>query len=217
MIEYQKIMAPWVRHTEGPNRNRMIPWAWTHPALQALNHIEWTWTEKIDGTNIRVEWDGHKVRFGGRTDNAQIPTILLDYLQDTFTEEILEQVFHDTEVVLFGEGFGRKIQNGGSYMDSLTGHVAFALFDVKIGSFWLEDDSVNEIATNLGILTVPSTGFDTLHDRIQALRNQEFFSAFNPSLVAEGMVGKPVVQLFDRQGHRIMVKLKYKDLAQAIN
>ena len=30
----------------------------------------WHWTEKIDGTNIRVIWQDGKLTFGGKTDNA---------------------------------------------------------------------------------------------------------------------------------------------------
>jgi hypothetical protein len=73
----------------------------------------WLVTEKIDGTNIRVslELDESKcwllpcpheydecrewvVRFCGRTDAAQIPTFLLAYLQDTFTLEKMQNLWH---------------------------------------------------------------------------------------------------------------------------
>ena len=33
----------------------------------------WRWTEKVDGTNIRVIWQGGKLSFGGKTDNALDP------------------------------------------------------------------------------------------------------------------------------------------------
>jgi len=33
----------------------------------------WQFTEKIDGTNIRIIWNDGKLTFGGRSDNAQIP------------------------------------------------------------------------------------------------------------------------------------------------
>lgn len=66
MSEYHKIMGPFKRFTEGPNRNKVIPWAWSTPEFQTLSHPNWHWTEKVDGTNIRVIWDGHRVSFGDR-------------------------------------------------------------------------------------------------------------------------------------------------------
>lgn len=87
--------------------------------------------EKIDGTNVRVFWnpnDAVPVKFGGRTDNAQMPTSLLNYLQNTFTlEKLYKQFPSASQVILFGEGYGPKIQACGSrYRDD----VSFILFDV---------------------------------------------------------------------------------------
>ena len=68
MSEYPKIYGPFKRHTEGPDKNKLIPGSWTVPEFEDLECNDWIWTEKVDGTNIRVHWDGHKVSFGGRTD-----------------------------------------------------------------------------------------------------------------------------------------------------
>ena len=40
---------------------------------QALRNIEWIGTEKVDGTNIRIYWDGHKIQISGRAEKSQIP------------------------------------------------------------------------------------------------------------------------------------------------
>ncbi len=46
---------------------------------------KWHVTEKIDGTNIRVTLtEEGKVVLGGRTDAAQIPADLIQYLYETF-------------------------------------------------------------------------------------------------------------------------------------
>ena len=62
----------------------------------------WEWTEKVDGTNIRLIWDGHNVSFAGRTDKAQIPDHLLEKLEQLFgginKEVIFEQNFGEKEV-----------------------------------------------------------------------------------------------------------------------
>jgi len=70
MREYPKIYGPYLRHTEGPDRNKLIEGAWSRPEIGYLADFEWHFTEKVDGTNIRVHWDGHKVEFGGRTERA---------------------------------------------------------------------------------------------------------------------------------------------------
>ena len=46
----------------------------------------WVVTEKIDGTNIRINLDENDVvTFNGRTDNAQIPAELAIYIVKEFT------------------------------------------------------------------------------------------------------------------------------------
>src|SRR4051812_48440231 len=52
----------------------------------------WLVTEKVDGTNIRIdlrrgEDGGDRVTFGGRTESAQLHADLVRYLQATFTVE----------------------------------------------------------------------------------------------------------------------------------
>ena len=84
---------------------------------ETLKNIIWQGTEKIDGTNIRIHWDGHDITFAGHTDKAQIPNNLKTYLEETFLtdemEYVFEQIFGESEVYIFGEGFGYKIQTNG--------------------------------------------------------------------------------------------------------
>ncbi|MEA3446494.1 MAG: RNA ligase family protein, partial [Bacteroidota bacterium] len=120
MKEYHKIQTVFLRSPESRYKN-LMEGEWALPEFEALKDIEWVWTEKIDGTNIRIMWDGKIVRFGGKTDNAQIPVFLLNVLQDTFTAEKMNAVFPDaTNVCLYGEGYGAKIQKGGNYLPNRT-------------------------------------------------------------------------------------------------
>ena len=115
MKEYHKIETVFERDLEGSKK--LIEGRYRDKTVEYLANCKWRFTEKIDGTNIRVYWDGHCVNFGGRTEKAQIPMHLLEYLNATFggneNEEIFEQMFGDKEVILFGEGYGPKIQKGG--------------------------------------------------------------------------------------------------------
>lgn len=130
--EYNKIGVIFNRDIDGTKK--LIDGDFKSETVEYLKNNIWTFTEKIDGTNIRVYWDGHKVQFFGRTDRANIPSHLVNYLNETFgtmeAEELFEQKFGETEVTLYGEGYGYKIQNGGLYRDD----VSFIMFDVMIGN-----------------------------------------------------------------------------------
>ncbi len=43
------------------------------PEFEYLQDNEWEFTEKIDGTNIRIIFDGEKISFAGRTNKSRIP------------------------------------------------------------------------------------------------------------------------------------------------
>ena len=132
---------------------------WRSDELEYLKNCEWIWTEKVDGTNTQIRWDGHRVTFGGRTENSNMPKPLMEFLEQTFggeiNEELFEQKFGENEVILFGEGYGPKIQSGGDYRKD----VSFILFDVKIGNFWLKRDGIEDVAKYFGIDVVPVIGY----------------------------------------------------------
>ncbi len=209
--EYHKIYGPFQRHTDGPQRNKLIPWEWTRPEFEYLQHVPWRFTEKVNGTNVRVVWDGHRPQFMGRTDRAQMPTRLLSTLQQTFTEELLEQTFGETSAILFGEGYGAGIQKGGNYRSDQT----FILFDILINETWLQYADISDIGRRLGIETVPLYSVTTLRQQIW-----EMAESLPVSVVAtedrrttmEGLVGTPAIPLLDRRGGRIIVKLKVEDI-----
>ncbi len=205
MQTYPKIPGPYKRYTEGPNRNKLIQGLWTSDELATLANLQWTWTEKVDGTNIRVHWDGHKVTFGGRTDRAQIPAKLVEVLQALFTEELFEQSFNDTEVTLYGEGFGAGIQSGGIYRPDQ----GFALFDVRIGQYWLRREAVEDVAKKMGTEIVPVVLWGSVHNAIEEV-SKGIASAWDGAK-SEGLVGVAPEGLLTRSGERIMVKIKHRD------
>lgn len=205
---YHKIQGPFRRHTDGPLKNTLIPWAWTREEFGFLKDLPWRFTEKVDGTNVRVVWDGYKPTFLGRTDKAQMPTRLLKALQETFTEELLEQTFGATPAILFGEGYGAGIQKGGIYRPD----VAFILFDVWI-DVWLAYENVIEIGEQLGIDVVPVVGRMSLMHQIRTMIQAQLVSSVAQTYsFMEGVVGTPLIPLNDRRGGRIIVKLKTEDL-----
>jgi hypothetical protein len=211
MKEYHKIQTVFLRNP-GSNHKTLLEGQWAKPEFDFLQNAEWIWTEKIDGTNIRVMWDGQTVRFGGKTDNASILMFLLKVLQDTFTPERLAEQFgsEQTSVCLYGEGYGAKIQKfGGHYIPAGTD---FILFDCKVGDWWLERESLQEIASNLRIDIVPIVGQGSLLEAIEFARTgYKSVIAQNSDFVAEGLIMKPKVELFNRKGERVVSKIKFKD------
>ena len=207
MEQYHKIQTVYKRDPETKSKT-LIEGAFSLPAFEYLKNNEWVFTEKVDGTNIRVMFDGQLVTFGGKTDRAQIPTDLFNRLNERFFShtDLLREVFDSPEVCLYGEGYGAKIQKGGgNYRQDQD----FVLFDVKIGEWWLQRSDVEGIAQKLGLDVVPIIAQGTLLDMIGFAR-QGFLSAWG-DFRAEGIVARPSVELKSRNGSRIITKIKYKD------
>lgn len=206
MTTYQKIPGPFKRHADGPNRNKLIEGEWSSPELAATADLAWVWTEKVDGTNIRLMWDGHKVTYGGRTDNAQLPAKLVAVLDLLVPEELFEQKFGATPAILYGEGYGAGIQSGGVYRPDQS----FVLFDVRVGDWWLQRDAIVDVATSMGLDVVPLFCVGPISEAIWSIKNG-FKSRWNDQHYAEGLVGVTEVGLLARDGQRLIVKVKRKD------
>lgn len=217
MQEYHKINGLYKRHTDGPLKGQFKDGRdgdrpqFSKPEFEILYESQWIGTEKIDGTNIRIHYTPSSVTFAGRTDKAQIPTFLESFLVELCEQSTpFAEVFGETEVTLFGEGYGARIQkSGGNYIPDGVG---FILFDVRIGSFWLRREDVQEIADQLGIPAVPTVFEGTLQDA-EELVSEGFVSvvAQAEDTPAEGLVLTPVGDFLERNGKRIVTKLKTKD------
>ncbi len=168
----------------------------------------WQFTEKIDGTNIRCVWKDGKITFGGRTDNAQIHADLIRFLYENVTPEKMRAFFpDDSEVVVYGEGFGAGIQKGGAYQ----GTKGLIVFDVLVGTWWLSHENVMDVASKLGLPVVPYIGEMTLEEAVVMVKEGFKSKIGDGTKDAEGLVGRPIEALFDKKGARLIVKLKTKD------
>ena len=205
-MEYTKIPNIYKREEYG--NNKLLMGQYSTDEIGYLSDSTWEWTEKVDGTNVRVIWDGYRVSFAGRTDKAQMPPKLLERLTELFggadKEELFEQNFGTNPVILFGEGFGEKIQKGGG----LYGPVDFILFDVFYG-IWLKRPDVEDIAQKFGIRVVPIVGFGNLIQAADFIRSHPKSQLRDAEM--EGIVCRPCVELADCRGNRIIVKVKCRD------
>lgn len=185
------------------------------PELALKNRVygiikSWRWTEKVDGTNIRCIWQGGKLTFGGKTDNAQIHADLIKWLYGNVSTENLTAIFPDEEAVVYGEGYGAGIQKGGGDYSPVK---KLIVFDVLVGGkWWLSHENVCDVASKLGLDVVPDFGEMTLEGATEVVRHGfKSRCAINAGKDAEGLVGRPVEPLFDKKGSRLIAKLKTKD------
>lgn len=213
MSQYHKINAPWKRDRK-TGAFLHEPDQWSRPEFGLLADIPWDWSEKLNGTNIRIEitWDGGRPTrwIRGRTDRAELRADLVARIEGLLpVEKLAEQFEHGA--TLYGEGVGPKIQKGGGLL-SPSGPT-FVLFDVRIGETWLTRASVDEIANALDLLWAPEHGTGTLWHAVDYVKDgfdTELPGAV-PDTPAEGLVLRPHHELLDRRAHRIITKLKTKD------
>lgn len=208
MNEYHKINTCFKRDME--KTKKIILGEWSDPVFEYLKDNQWDWSEKVDGTNIRVYFDGENVTYGGRTDNAQIPNGVINRLNDLFysvpQKNKLKQLFPQGGVCFYGEGYGSKIQKGGElYREEQD----FVLFDINIGGLYLERSNVEGIATTIGLDIVPIIRQGTLLEAIES--TQIGFQSTWGDFLAEGYVLRPTTEINDRRGNRIITKIKHVD------
>lgn len=229
-IRRNKILYPSIEtlFTRDPDTHKLVPGEYKEEVFSLIK--EWEWTEKIDGTNIRVMYYCTKdavtlepwMKIGGRTENAQLPMGVVDYIQSKLTAEKLHETFGEKSVMIFGEGYGDKIQEGSGYIhpdDPVR--QKFIVFDICVGEkYWLKREAVVGICESLGLDVVPLVivgGYNEDENAPIYLVQRGFKSQLGPlSKDAEGLVGRTKVPLFDAKGRRIIAKLRTEDFVGTI-
>ena len=213
MKEYHKIQTVFKRDMATKFKT-LLEGDYSLPEFEFLKDNKWVFTEKVDGTNIRVMWDGENVTFGGKTDDAQIPQFLVNRLNEMFmpthAKLRLKEVFAEAkQVCLYGEGYGAKIQKGGG--NYIPNGQDFCLFDVLVDGWWLQRVDVEDVAAKLafGFEVAPIIGTGTLSDMVDMARKG--FKSRWGDFTAEGVVARPQTELRTRRGDRIITKIKHKD------
>lgn len=166
----------------------------------------------------------YKIEYHGKTDRAQMPSELLSFLQEKYPLEKMLDVFGlhpEMEVedgkdyptyIVYGEGYGRKIQAGGNYIKN---GVSFIVFDVRIGDWYLLREGMLEIAEKMGAETVPFIGLMTVDEAVEYVRKGfKSVIAENKDYNAEGLVLKSPYGIRLRNGHRLIFKIKTCDWAK---
>lgn len=204
-MEYHKIETLYERDLK---TFKVDPSNLKNPTYSLLK--SWQFTEKIDGTNIRAIWNNGTLTFGGKTDNAKIHGDLIKWLYEHVSAAKMAEIFQESSAVIYGEGYGAGIQKGGLYSPTKK----FIVFDVLVADkWWLNWENTCDVAANLGLDVVPFVGEFSLEQATEMVK-QGFPSLLGEGQMrAEGLVGRPAETLFDKKGHRLIVKLKTKDFA----
>ena len=102
------------------------------------------------------------------------------------------------------------MQKNGSRYDA--NKLKFICFDVKVGDIWLLRKDVEDVCTKLNIDIVPIIGYYTIDEAIDVVsKGLKSTIADDKELDMEGLVLKTPCGLLDRQGKRIITKIKTKD------
>ena len=205
---FQKIKAPFLR--DGPN-DRLVNV--NKPALkwlEAFSPDQMFWaSEKIDGTSVGLKWDGERISFIGHTDKSQFCPRYLEYLQNRFGtpefESCVEAIFGDRPVTIYGEGISKDYNVHYGFPDG-----EFIMYDIQFDSgFYAERQFVWKVAEKLAI-KVPFETKMTLRDAVDFVKTRPQ-SKLNSENKMEGLVLRPLVELYDNHGERLITKVKVKD------
>jgi hypothetical protein len=199
-----------------PKTNRIRLGDYTTPEFAYLAGNSWEGAEKIDGMSTIVRYDpaSEAVTFHGRTAETQMPPRLLAWFDANIDVDLFRSVFKGQEgsepVHVYGEGFGGKIQNGGRYSPTER----FAVFDIRIGRYWLRRSAVTDLCETLDLEVAPLLGHDTLEQWVNRVAaGESMMSVWNSNLRVEGVVLRPNAggALFNHKGERIVTKVKFGD------
>ena len=188
---------------------------------EQLGNAGWTWREKMDGTNLRIIWDGHRAEYRGRTDRAQFSdgqTMFLDEkIKSPAFEELLEQTFASTEAVLFGGLIGNKLQGNPHKIDGYE----IRVYDAFVAGWWLLPASVDELANDLGLGSAEIICVAPIGNMHQVMKNiaaqSEFFEGeAGPFEYIEGIVGTAPGSVLGRNGSILRVKLKLENYKSGV-
>ena len=213
-----KIKYPKIRSLFRRGENFKFTGEFVSEFLHEFEDFRWICQEKLDGMNIRIvcDYENRDFKSFGRTDNAHIPEHLKPVLSQITerakgSENICKTFPGIRKFILYGEGFGHKIQSGGLYLGK---EVAFNLFDcyavIPSGKgFWMDEPKLSRLGELLKIDSVPALELMILSEA--AARVKAGFPSKHGTARAEGLILKTKFPLFDSFGERLIFKLKTKD------
>lgn len=187
-----------------------------------IDFDEWRVLEKIDGANIRIIYSSvdNSLEIDSRYENDLIDE-LREKIEELVTIEKMREVFPEkdgkpSQIVLFGEGVGKRI---GKFGVKNFRNYDFYLFDVfvfdqseqrrNIRGWWLSVDNMIDVAGKLGIKHVPDLGVMTFEKLIEYVVSRPTSKVAVD--IAEGIIAKCTYNVLNREGSPLQFKLKVSD------
>lgn len=211
---FQKIYAPFGRKNLNDRLVDTSIYSRNWVETFYVNNIPMLASEKIDGTSVGLKWDGERISFVGHTEKSQFAPHYLEYLNNRFGtkefESCIEEIFEDKPVTLYGEGISKDYNVHYGYPDG-----EFIFYDVQLanGKF-MNRKALGDIAEKLG-LKMPYTECFTIQQAIDFVK-QRPMSKLDPSVRMEGLVLRPLIELYTNNDERIICKVKVKDFVDGI-
>jgi len=161
--------------------------------------------EKIHGTSAHVSWRDGAVTFSSGGEKHERFVKLFDEAALRVGFELLGH----PSVVVYGEAYGGSQQGQKwRYGDALR----FVAFEVEIGEAWLAVPQAHDVCTKLGLEFVHyvkvSTDLAVLDAERDAPSVQSKRNGIEGDKPREGVVLRPLVELRDSRGERILAKHK---------
>lgn len=173
--------------------------------------------EKVHGTSTHLAWtwaSSNPLRLfsGGEKPEAFAKVFDLPALEETFRKQ-----FPETDLIVFGEGYGGRCQG---MKDTYGGKLQFIGFDVKIGESWLCVPDAFEICATLGLEFVPYVIIPATIPAADAARDAYSVVAGRRGCgwnrAREGVVLRPTIELRSNNGERIIAKHKGEAFSEFI-
>ncbi len=162
--------------------------------------------EKVHGTSANVSWNGYRLIFFSGGEKHENFIKLFDH--EKLTQQFKEQ-FDGISVRICGEAYGGKQQGMSDFYGK---QLQFIAFEVKIGESWLDVPNAEQVATRFGLEFVPYKKVPATLEALDAERDADSEIAIRRGMgtghMREGIVIRPMIEVRDNAGARIMAKHK---------
>lgn len=240
MHYYPKISSPFKR-TDAKSKTVNLE-VFIDETTKLLSEIGFYATEKIDGCNLNVIYDGNEISVKGHTDKTVWNNDVLIWLENTFINnnafiQMCEQKFGEKSVCFHGELIGPKIQSNLYKLENYK-FICFDISEVKEGvRVWYSRAALESICTDLymdfspmlyffpeskknfwtTVLSKHHAGINIIRAEsikywAEILQKEPIRSYINPRKEIEGFVIRPTVELKNNTGDRIIYKVKVQDI-----
>lgn len=178
-------------------------WIWDFKQVYAM--------EKIHGTSANISFKDQKLGFFPGC--VKMETFVALFNQRDMAELLAA---YGDDVVVYGEAYGGSVQKN---MSKIYGdQIRFVAFEVQMRGVWLNVPEADAVCQKLGIefvhyrqvpATIEALDAERDADSVQSLRNLGV-----AGLKGEGIVIRPLTELTDSRGSRLIAKYKRPEFGE---